>query len=102
MSQWGVCRLVKFENKNDDPEMSSIVVKEVEDKKDDGEAVTTEYPIIPEIRKRKSLILSQDGEERGAKCANVRQQSSSLDKCKKNKLEKSKERWSADRYGYII
>lgn len=98
MSQWGVCRLVKFENKNDDPQMSSIVVKELEDKKDDGEAVTTESPIIPEIRKRKSLTLSQDGEERGAKCANVRQQSSSLDKCKKNKLEKSKERWSADRY----
>lgn len=98
MSQWGVCRLVKFQQKNDESQMSSSVVKEDEDERDDGEAVTAESPVIPEIRKRKCLPLSQIGEARTTRRAKVKQQNSSFCKSKKNKIEKSKERWSADRY----
>ncbi|XP_031281880.1 protein DYAD-like isoform X1 [Pistacia vera] len=98
MSRWGVSRLVTFQREHCNSKMSPSIVKENEDQKDVGEAVTAESS-GSESRNRKRLKLGQLREARTTKREKLRpQNNSSSRKSKHNKLENTKDRWSADRY----
>lgn len=100
MSRWGVSRLVTFQHEHCHSKMSPSIVKENEDQKDVGEAVTAESS-GSESPNRKRLKLGQLREARATKRAKLRPQNSSSRKSKHNKLENTKDRWSADRYWLI-